>query len=211
MSKSDIRPDSTQRLLAICGIVGPILYTIVLIIVGFLRPGYNHITQVMSELGEVGGPNAIVMNIAGFTLLGLLMIAFAFGLDRGISEGKGWKVGPALVALAGAGFVVVGFFQCDPGCVIVSSTGVMHVVSAAVSGYAMIFANLIISLRLKNDSRWQGYWLYSVATCILTVVFSFLFNSVVFESWIGALQRIALGIQLLWMEVMAIQLLRLSQ
>lgn len=79
MSKSGTQADKTLRLLAICGIIGPILYTSVLIIVGLLRPGYNHVTQYMSELDEVGGPNAIIMNIAGFTMLGLLMVAFAFG------------------------------------------------------------------------------------------------------------------------------------
>ena len=115
MSQSGTRPDSTQRLLAICGIIGPISYAIVVIILGFLQPGYSHVTQSMSELGEVGAPNAIIMNTAGFPLLGLLMIAFAFGLHRGISEGKGSKIGPALVALSGAALVITAIFTCDPG------------------------------------------------------------------------------------------------
>lgn len=68
MSKSGTRPDSTQRLLAICGIIGPILYTIVVITLGLLRPSYNHVTQLISELGEAGSPNAIIMNTAGFSV-----------------------------------------------------------------------------------------------------------------------------------------------
>jgi len=113
MPKSGNRPDSTQRLLAICGITGPILYTIVVIVLGLLRPDYDHVMQSMSELGEVGSSNAIIMNTAGFALLGVLMIAFAFGLHRDISGGNGSKIGPALVALSGTALVITGIFPCD--------------------------------------------------------------------------------------------------
>ena len=46
------QPLNTQKILAIGGIIGPIIYAIVLTIVGLLRPGYSHISQVMSELGK---------------------------------------------------------------------------------------------------------------------------------------------------------------
>jgi hypothetical membrane protein len=50
-----------------------------------------------SELGEAVTPNAIIMNTAGLLLLGILLIAFALGLHRGINKGKGSKTGPALI------------------------------------------------------------------------------------------------------------------
>ena len=210
MSQSGTRPDSTQRLLAICGIIGPILYAIVVIILGFLQPGYSHVTQSMSELGEVGAPNAIIMNTAGFPLLGLLMIAFAFGLHRGISEGKGSKIGPALVALSGAALVITGIFTCDPGCVDVSMVGITHSVFAMISAFAMILAPLALCPRLNRDRLWQGYLYYSLATVIVAGLISAVYGFGVFEPWTGALQRISMGVSLLWMEVMAIRLLRLS-
>ena len=210
MSKSGTRPDSTQRLLAICGIIGPILYAIVVIILGFLQPGYSHVTQSMSELGEVGAPNAIIINTAGFPLLGLLMIAFSFGLHRGISEGKGSKIGPALVALSGAALVITGIFTCDPGCVDVSMVGITHSVFAMISAFAMILAPLALCSRLNRDRLWQGYLYYSLATVIVAGLISAVYGFGVFEPWTGVLQRASMGIALLWMEVMAIRLLRLS-
>ena len=149
---SESQPDSALSLLAICGIIGPILYTIVVITLGLLRPGYNHVTQFMSELGEVGAPNATIMNTARFTLLGLLMTAFAFGLHRGISEGKGSKIGPALVAVSGAGLVLSEIFPCDPGCVNESFVGITHEVFAMIAAFAMILALLTIYQRLRKDS-----------------------------------------------------------
>ncbi len=81
-----VKPDSTARLLAICGVIGPILFTTLALLAAFLRPGYSHVTQTISELGF--GPNAIVQNI-NFVVFGLLTIAFAFGLHRGLDKGRG--------------------------------------------------------------------------------------------------------------------------
>jgi len=198
------------RLLAICGVIGPVIYAIVVLTLGLLRPGYNPVTQSMSEFGEVGAPNAIVMNAAGFILLGLLMIAFTFGLHRGISKGKGSKIGPALLAVTGVGLVGAGIFPCDPGCVDESLIGIVHSIFSTISAFAGIFAPFAISRRLKKDSLWQGYWAYSVVTGVMALGVSAVYGLEILELWKGALQRVSMGIHLLWIEVMAIRLLRLS-
>ena len=210
MSKNRARPEINQRMLAVCGIVGPILYTIVMIAIGLLRPGYNHLTQFMSELGEVGGTNAIIMNTAGFILLGFFIIAFAFGLHRGISEGEGSKIGPALIAMSGAGWIAVGLFQVEPNSVDISFTGMLHVSGAMIVGLGFSIAPFAIARRSRKDRRWASYRPYSLATGLLTAIFGLVFIFGGIEGWMGALQRIVIGIPLLWIEVMAIRLLRLS-
>jgi hypothetical membrane protein len=207
---SESQSDRALSLQAICGIIGPISYAVVVIALGFFQPGYNHVTQSMSELGAVDAPNAILMNTAGFALLGLLLIAFAVGLHRSIGKGKGSKIGPALVAVSGAALVMTGIFPCDPGCVDVSDVGVMHSVFAMVAAFAMMLAPLFLSPRLKKDSRWQGYLAYSLVTVVVAAVFATMMMFPTFEPWKGALQRISMGVPLLWVEVMAIRLLRLS-
>lgn len=210
MSKNRTLPEINQRMLAICGIVGPIVYTIVMIAIGLLQPGYNHLTQFMSELGEVGGPNATIMNTAGFMLLGLFIIAFAFGLHRGINEGKGSKIGPALIAMSGAGWIAVGLFQVDPNSLDISFTGMLHVSGAMIVGLGFSIAPFAIARRSRNDHRWVSYRPYSLATGILTAILGLVFIFVGIEGYMGALQRIVTGVPLLWIEVMAIRLLSLS-
>jgi len=51
-SKSGTLSGGTQKLLACCGIMDPLIYTVVLAALGFLQPGYNHVTQSMSELND---------------------------------------------------------------------------------------------------------------------------------------------------------------
>jgi len=108
-------PASNQKLFALSGILAPIIFTAVVIILAALRPDYSHVSQTISELGERGGgPNAIVMKTAGFMLPGLLFIAFAIGLHRGISRGRGSRIGPILLGIFGGGLVGSGIFSTDP-------------------------------------------------------------------------------------------------
>jgi hypothetical membrane protein len=161
----------------------------------------------MSELGEAGAPYALVMN-AGFMLLGLLMIVFAFALHGGIGEGS--KIGPALVAFAGISLVMVAFFPCDPGCIDISVTGTLHSITATISAIAMVLGVLAISQRLHNDDTLRRYSKYSQATGIVAGIVSLLLFSAAFEKYMGAIQRISMAVPLLWMEVMTIQLFRLG-
>ncbi|NYT00478.1 MAG: DUF998 domain-containing protein [Methanocellales archaeon] len=210
MCKKRILPEINQRILAICGIVGPIVYTSIMIAIGLLRPGYNHLTQPMSELGEVGGPNAIIMNTAGFMLLGFFIIAFAFGLHRGMNEGEGSKVGPALIAMSGIGWIAVGLFHVDPKSAEISFTSMMHISGAMIVGLGFSIAPFAIARRSRKDHRWASYRPYSLSTGILTAILGLVFIFAGIEEYMGALQRIVTGVPLIWIEVMAIRLLRLS-
>jgi hypothetical protein len=207
--------DSLTRLLAICGIVGPILFIVVILVFGLLRPGYDPIRQQMSELGEVGAPNAIAFNMAAYFLLGLLMIAFAFGLHRGISEGKGSKLVPILIAVSGVGWIGASFFRCDPGCVNESVTGRMHDLTGMIAVFPLLIAPLAILPRLKKDNRWQSYRPFSLIMGALAVIlFAVMFTAAVspaLEPYRGLIQRLTFFTPLLWIEVMAIRLLRLCE
>jgi len=148
------------------------------------------------------------MNIAGLDLLGMLMIVFSFGLRRGLPEGINSKFGSILVAAAGASLVGTAFFPCDPGCVNQSLSGKMHDVFASIPAVAIILALLLISNSMKRDIRWQKYWVYTLATSILTILCSFLLIFSVLEGCGGLVQRFGMGIPLLWMMASAIHLLR---
>lgn len=68
----------------------------------------------------------------------------------------------------------------------------------------------LISNRLKKDSRLQSYVGYSLVTAVVALALSAVYGFNFFEQWKGALQRVSMGVPLLWIEVMAIKLLRLS-
>jgi len=199
---------TTQRLLAFCGVIGPITYAIILTILGLLWSGYDPIAQYMSELGAVDAPHAIVMNVMGFQLLGISMIGFGFGLHRDISKGWDSEVGVALIIVSGASMVAVGFLPCDPGCANVSLTGVGHAMTATTASIAMTFGMFVLSFRFRKDKRWQGYWLFTFLAAIVATVLSPLPMFPLFTPWAGLLQRLGIGIALFWMIATGSKLLR---
>jgi len=214
---SNSRDCSTaQSLLAICGIIGPILKSIVVATLAFLWPGYSHVSQFMSELGAIDAPNAIVMSVT-LVVFGFLMICFAFGLHKGIGQGKGSIVGPVLVAIYGAGQVGNGIFPCAPGCAdpweIGSFTGMMHTVTSYVGYVAILLAMLVISRRLKKDKNWLSYSSFSIVIGLISIgaflLFSFVLSGFLIP-WAGLFQRLRHGIVFLWIIVMAVRLLRIS-
>ena len=213
-ARKTLQNDSLTRLLAICGIVGPAQFIVVILVFGLLRPGYDPIRQYMSELGAVGAPNAIAFIMPEF-LLGLMMIAFAFGLHRGISEGQGSKLAPILIVISGVGWIGGSIFRCDVGCVNESVTGTLHGLIGMFGPLPLLIAPLAILPRLKKDSRWQSYRPFSLIMGALAVsFFCVMFSaelSPALEPYRGLLQRLTFFTPLLWTEVMAIRLLRLCK
>jgi hypothetical protein len=102
---------STEFLL-LCGVIGPLLFYVVLLIEGATRPGYNAIQMQGSYLAltDQGWEQ-----IANFLVCGSLIIAFAIGLHRIWPTGKASVWGPRLVGLFGLGLVIAGVFVTDPG------------------------------------------------------------------------------------------------
>ena len=63
---------------AIAGIVAPLLFAILVPVIGLLTPGYSQFSQTVSELGQVGQPYAILQDV-NFVLTGLLVIGLVVG------------------------------------------------------------------------------------------------------------------------------------
>lgn len=182
---------------------------------GAIWPGYSHVAQPISALGAVGAPNATIQDI-NFVVTGLLFVAFAYGLHWGIGGGKGSRVGPSLIALSGVLWLLDGpVFPLDgPG--IVTPVGIIHVVVGLSSFVALTIAVLVLSRRLRKDGQWQSYGSYSRVTGLLMIVFFIVYmaanraESLNVAYYSGVTQRLLVGAFLLWMEVMATRLFRIS-
>lgn len=67
------------------GVLVPVLYYGVLLVGGYLTPGYNHLTQYASELGMAGKPAAQIFNY-GIIAAGGCAIAAALGVLIGMKS-----------------------------------------------------------------------------------------------------------------------------
>lgn len=103
-----------------CGVLAPLLWAATIIVVGELRPGFDHVGQYISELGERGSPHAGLMRYGGFVASGLLHIAYAAAFYATLVRLTGRQclslLVAALIALNGLGRIGAGLFACAPGC-----------------------------------------------------------------------------------------------
>lgn len=199
-----------NRAFAICGIISPLLYLIMVIVGGVLIPGYSHITETVSELLVAGAPNRSLLAtlMISSSVLGIL---FPIGLHRGINEGKGSKVGPAFLIIASVLGIFTTYFPQDPGGPPVTFAGTVHVVLLIPMVILSLGAFIAFWRRLKSDSLWSGYDRYSLITFIVAIPLGVISAVSLDSPYVGLLERISVAVILQWSFVMAIKLFRLSR
>ena len=199
-----------NRAFAVCGIISPLLYLMMVIIGGALIPGYSHITETVSELLVAGAPNRPLLAtlMISSSVLGIL---FPIGLHRGINEGRGSKVGPAFLIIASVLGIFTTYFPQDPGGPPVTFAGTVHVVLLIPMVILSLGAFLAFWRRLKSDSLWVGYDRYSLITFIIAIPLGVISAVSLDSPYVGLLERLSVAVILQWGFVMAIKLFRLSK
>jgi Protein of unknown function (DUF998) len=91
-------PRRVVAALAAAGILGPVVFAVVAVVQGLLRPGYSFVADPVVAL--VAGPSGWVQDL-NFVVLGAAMIAFAVGLRLGVRPTRWAVAGPGLDLLTG--------------------------------------------------------------------------------------------------------------
>ena len=130
------------------GALGPLILYGIIVAGGFMTPGYNHMTQQVSELGQAGAPFARMFNY-GLMAVGGAMVLGALGFLLGMRKLGGGILMPVLAAVAialfGASFIMGGMHPMpDP----------MH--NAYNLIYAGVAAPLLAFLAMGDRSEVSG-------------------------------------------------------
>ncbi|MDD1653934.1 MAG: DUF998 domain-containing protein [Methanomicrobiales archaeon] len=199
-------PVAFTLLSAACGMAAPITFFGTVLALGFLRPEYSHVTQLMSELGIPGSPYAPVMALVGFALTGFLLTGFAPGVYHALGRQPGGIWGSLLIGVVGLCFVAEAFFPCDAGCIPVATPGRLHGLFATLAVVVTIAALFLLAYAMKRHGGWNGYWQYTVVTGAVVLLLVAFFPSLAAVR--GLAQRVMIGVPFLWTEVVAIRLFR---
>lgn len=190
------------RILAAAGIAAGVAWAGAVIYCGAIRPGYNPVTQFVSELAERGSSTETVMRIAGFYLPGVLVVAFAaFLLIR--SAGRLVAV---LLIIHGVGRLTAGMFPCDPGCPVSGSSvsQAVHNAAAMTNGLTLLAAAVLCSVHMWRIGR-NRFALYSLASATAGAVFlALMFMDVTTRTYVGLFQRLAFGVLHVWLAAFAL-------
>ncbi len=199
----------TVRAAAVAGMVGPVLFTTVLLALTatqydfMLGIGWRPLEDPAGAWpsGLALGPYGWVQ-VLNFVLSGLLLAIFAVGLHLGTTDGRGSRVGPALFFAAGAAMVFMGF-ETDPIRRTDPRTlhGLLHDFAFVLFVLALLPAFFFLRRRLRKDPLWRGHARYTLVTGLLATLLLLL---------PGVAYYLFLAAVLVWFEVTAIRLRRLS-
>ena len=177
------------QILAICGMMSPIVYTAMWIYVGSLDSDYSHIQDDISSLFAVGAPNkrlAQTFIIVSSVLLFLLYL----GLHDGLNDGSGSIIGPILLVISSIlGVLVALFFPLDEGGEIKTYRGKMHIILVVASGILTIAGMVALWLRLQSVAVWSAFAMFSLVSAILSAILIIISGIFATGKYRGILER----------------------
>jgi hypothetical protein len=178
------------QILALCGMLSPIFYTVMWILGGMLQPDYSHIRDDISSLFAVGAPNKRLMQ-SFIIISSVLLLAFYLGLHQGINDGGGSIVGPSLFLISSIlGVLVALFFPLDEGGEIITLRGKMHLILVIGSGLLTIGGMVAMWFRLQSVAWWDAFATYSLISAVVSLILVIISGIFIKSKYRGILERI---------------------
>ena len=195
-----------QRFYAICGILAPIIFWVLVIVESLLRPSYSQYYNFVSDLGV--GHLAILQNI-NFIVFGILTIIFALGLKNALPTpmGRSLKAGVWMVILFAIGVGLAGIF---PESYLSANP---HNIVSATAFVAIIAAQLLMWQGLKNgdSTGWGRYATYSLISGLISIILVIILKiAILYGFYPGLSQRAFLIVSWVWVGITGIKLYRLT-
>jgi len=192
------------QILAICGMLSPIVYTVTWILGGILQPDYNHIRDDISSLFAVGAPNKRLMQSL-MIASSVLLFAFYLGLHEGINDGGGSIVGPILFLVSSfLGMLVTLFFPLDERGEIVTLRGKMHLILVIGSGLLTIAGMVALWFRLQSVVVWSAFATYSLISAVASFILVVISGILIKSKYRGLLERLGVTPYLLYYFVLSL-------
>lgn len=202
----------SQRWLAAAGIVGPVLFTSLVLVQELLQPDYSRIAMPISALAawRLGW----IQNF-NFILFAWLLFAFVLALDRGVAHCPGGRAGIGLLVVAAFGAFLAGAFPWTRvnGKPIATTE---HIMAAIMHFLAAAFGLVALSRRLALDPRFQDLWRFVLISGI-AMLGLFLTSSTFavgpgrpLHGWHGLVQRVTVIVWFSCLLTLAFRLRRLG-
>lgn len=191
------------------GVAGSIVFWSVVIVLGFVTPGYSVVGDFISTLGEVGAPYAVVQRV-NFVVLGVGVLSLAVGLHRYSRRHRRPTIGVVLLGILGVGIVGSGVFSANPADP-ASTTNILHDVFGVAGFLAGIVGISLLSRQLDRDERWDRHRFATAGTIVVLVGSFVVFIATVESPWVGLTQRLFVGVVTVWVAYHSFRLYQLTE
>lgn len=199
--------------LLFCGILSSLLYLAMNVVVPLFYEGYSSVSQTISELSAIGAPTRTLW-VALATVYTLLVTAFGWGVWSSADRDRRQRVVGGLMLLYGLSGIVWFFGPMHQREVLAAGGGTfedtLHIVLSGVTSVIYLCA-----LAFGSSLFGKTFRIYTFATMALLIACGVLLSidgpKIALNQptpWIGVIERIMLGVVILWIAVLAGALLR---
>jgi len=197
------------RSLLLASIAGIVLYVALDALAQSLPPHYSPLSQAESDLAV--GPYGYIMAV-NFVNRGVLSLLFLLGFSRTVKPLPEYKRGYFLIGVWAVGSIVLAAFPTDVGGT-PTIHGAIHLVVALIAFLGGVFGELALSRSLGNDQLLIRAGRYASVIAVLAFVSLaalFLGPGIaprVFSQVSGLVERVFIGLVLVWMLAVSSMLL----
>jgi hypothetical membrane protein len=199
--------------LAMTGVLGPTLFTTLVIVQGILQPDYSHVALPISALSA--WPSGWMQNL-NFFVSGALIAVFTVVVHKAILPTRFGLTGIVLSLAGGAGVVMAGVFPWINVNGVPTETP-QHVVAAVLAFTGSSTGLVALSRRMTADPQWRGLSAYVLATGMVMLVlfvlvgFFAIDDGAPLHEWAGLLQRVLVAAWFACLLVMARRVVRVAR
>lgn len=199
------------KTLYVFGMLIPITYIFMYVLGGALTPGYNHISNSVSELLSPGAPKKSLLVIIQ-AIYALLHIAFGYGVLRFVQGNVNYqligRIGAWMIIALGLATIVTAIFPQDAEGMPVTVAGQIHKVLVFGGLIPLsILSTLLIGLWFRKAGLIPGFDLYSFITVGAIVVMGGVGGATVETEYAGLVERVAALVTQQWLFVLGLKLL----
>jgi hypothetical protein len=204
--------NARHRVLALAGIVAPVLFVLTFTVLGFFHEDYDALSMYVSalSLGRLGW-----IQVANFIVFGLLCGLFGVQAAAMFATGRASRAGPLLLWLSSVCFFLSGPFVMDSmGTPRAAATvhGTVHGILGAMAFVLMPVTCFVFYARFRKDHRWAFFKGWTLAAGTLTTCTVVVFSAVSripsllrdFAPWLGLLQRSVIVPYMAWLFAFAV-------
>ena len=184
------------------GWIAPLWFAVAVWLAG-LREGYAPALHSVGDLGAVDAPHALLFNLAGFIVPGLLLLVFALALERAMGRdgaGRGGRLGTGLLMISALAFAAQGLFAFDPN-ELDGADSQRHASALAFALLGLMAGAMFVAASVRRLPGWRVVATFGPA--LAAVLLAFLVQPPqawlpMLEGRVGHAQRLVLGVYFLW-------------
>ena len=202
-----------RQITFVCGMLFPVVYILMTIVGGALRPGYSHITDTVSELLSPGAPNKSLLMVFQVihallgSLFGIGVLQFVRASARNALIGR---IGAGMIIAVGVATIGTAIFAQDASGAPPTLAGKLH--GILVFGVLVPFtiaSMLLIGIWLRQAGVFPWFRAYSFITVAANILLAGLAGATLDTPIMGLTERLAVLAGFQWTFVLALKLFTL--